>query len=323
MENNTVLETFSPKEYLYTHLLNNIAFLTEENINKGTFPFTKEPYQKNRNVISGHTLTSIQESELELTNSLTGNFEQKWIFAADSADLSLELKDENLKPVIIAANTPSLDYQCAYPINYFTEQSIINCLNKKPSTERQKVLQSLLTASLTENNISAEDLEIRKCRQNNFVKNYSTPEIKFKTKNTVSEIKNMLSLEPEEQKIFYTLHKYFSRQLGCNVQLENLATDSDFRRCLENLGSENFAKLIFFASSYTERLTHIGFSTEPVYSLDNPTLKQNRGFSSPKAAAIGDISFTRNNKLVSTNKKQNVQHIPEQVRSSHNDTRSL
>lgn len=319
MENDTVLETYSPKEYLEKHLVNNIALLAEANIQKGTFPFTKTPMQKNRNVISGHSLSSIQESELELSDSLNGNSEQKWIFASDSADLGLVLKDSAAPPVILAANTPLLDFQQAYLLNQFTEKSIINAMNMTPKTKRQEILKGELIASMTENELSADEKEVSRCRKENFVKNYSTPEIKEKTKNTISEIKNLLALEPAEQKVFYTLHKYFSQQMGCDIKLENTASEADFKAALENLGAENFAKLLFHASSFTERLTHIGYSTEPVYSHTKPVLTHNKGFKSPKAASIGDRLFINQN----IKKQPVIQRIPEHSRSSRNETRGL
>lgn len=319
MENDTVLETYSPKEYLDKHLVNNIALLAEANIQKGTFPFTKTPMQKNRNVISGHTLTSIQESELELSDSLNGNNEQKWIFAADSADLGLVLKDSNIHPVLLASNTPLLDFQEAYLLNQFTEKSIIEAVNKNPHTEHQAVLRNELIASLTENELAYEDREIRKCKKENFIKNYSSPEVKEKTRNTIAEIKSLLSLEPSEQKVFYTLHKYFAGQSGCEVKFDNTATELEFKAALENLGAENFAKLLFHASNFTERLTHIGFSPEPVYSHTNPILARNKGYKAPHAASIGDRLFINQN----IKKQPVIQRIPEHSRSSRNETRGL
>ena len=320
-EENIVFECYSPKEFLTKFMTDNIAMLTEVNIQRGTFPFTKNPMPKNQNVISGHSLSSIQESELELLDALYGNDEQKWIFAADSADLGLELKNDNSEPIFLAANTPLLEFQQAYLLNQFTEESILNAINRKDNTTRQKILKTHLRSSYTENNISELDKEIRKCRQNNFVKNYSDPDIKQKTKNTISEIKKYLSLNAQEQKVFYTLHKYFAKQIGCDIDIKNLADENDFKQSLQNLGTENFAKLIFHAASYTERLTHVGYSTEPIYSTTKPMLSVNHSYTAPKASSIGDDITLQKQEIKIKNPA--IERKPEHSRSGRNETRGL
>ena len=320
-EQNTVLECYSPKEFLEKFMTDNIALLAEANFQKGTFPFTKAPMPKNQNAISGHSLSSIQECELELLDSLYGNTDQKWIFAADSADLGLVLKDKNAEPILLAAKTPLIEFQEAYLLNQFTEESILNAINRQNNTPRQEVLKSYLVASYTENNLSELDIEIRKCRQENFLKNYSDPDIKEKTKNTIAEIKEMLALDPTEQKVFYTLHKYFAKQIGCDIAMNNLADEADFKKTLENMGSENFAKLLFHAASYTERLTHIGYSTEPIYSTSHPVLDSNKGYIAPQAASIGDNYVAKEQTVA---KKQPViERKPEHTRSNSNETRGI
>ena len=94
-KNNMVLNTYSPKEYLETTLVNEIALLAERSIKDGSFPFTKEPMARNQNVISGHTLSSIQASQIEIKDAVNGNIEQKWINAADAADAGLVLKSSD------------------------------------------------------------------------------------------------------------------------------------------------------------------------------------------------------------------------------------
>ena len=333
-KNNMVLNTYSPKEYLETTLVNEIALLAEKSIKDGSFPFTKEPMARNQNVISGHTLSSIQASQIEIKDAVNGNTEQKWINAADAADAGLVLKSSDktalskalkenpsfdTKPLLIAAKTPSLDFQSIYLMNQFTDESVTNALQtNSEGTVRQKVLQSMLVKALTENGTSKEEIKLRNLKRKNFAQNYSSADIKEKTKKTIGKIKETLSLSPAEQKVFYTLHKYFARQNGCDINISNTADEKEFQNALEQLGSDNFAKLMFHASSYTDRCTHYNFSVQPIYSFEQSGDYITKGVYAPNAASIGEAVVRT--KSVSRKKSQSPSRTePNRARSGHNE----
>lgn len=311
------IETFSPQEYLELTLFDSIAYLADKNISTKRLPYSGNPMAKNCNVVSGHSLTSIQSVQLELADSLNGNTEQKWIFGADAAAAGLELvkegseeyekkkkenPDYNTEPIFLAAKTPKLSVQSAYLLNQFTDESINRALHgtSEEITSLTKVVQSAMRSEMVLNGTTKKELELRHNKRVNFAQNYTSEKTKNTVKKTLKKIRENLSLGPEESKCFYTCMNYFAQQNGCAMKMNEKATQKDFMTALENLGSEFFSKMCFHAHAVSERLSHYQFMFEPVYSKAEAELSETAGcgWILPEASKMGSGKTATRNKSI-------------------------
>lgn len=291
MEKVKTMKTYPPLE-VAGKVLEDTYGLIEETLDGGCFPYNRfPPRSENRDVMSGHSLGTIQAVQMEMESAKAGSQNQDWIFGTTAAALLLEMKDgASSKPMIFyGIQGGKAVAQYAYPMSCFTEESVVRAVNLgKESTDPYVVAASQnLALRLSGNGSSEQDVSLRKAIRKNAKESLSKDSKQHaQVLRTYKELTGNLS--PEEKKAFDTVYNYCALRNGSirtQPEPNKIFGDESFRSLVKTQGGKNrLVRLILKAQAFAERLTHWGFSHEPVFTEEQAYNKDRLTWSLPEAA---------------------------------------
>lgn len=261
-------------------------------IKKGAVPYVNEnPFPQDMNVVSGFHLGDINKIKLELKAANINAKSLKWIYEADAQLVGLELKNINNEPISVFANVKrndsnsyNVEKQNVFLLDQFTENSLNNVLSfvrneidfndTNISSEKRKkytIAQNILK-NISEYDSGLNESQLRENKRKNISVNLKDSDILNDVTNIFKAINN--GYDESQKLIFGVLNNYYIRQ-ETGLQLAkpmNEEQKSLFIQALEKTSSSDsprLAKTLCDCFFYSERLTHLEFSPERIYTQDD------------------------------------------------------
>ncbi len=265
--------------------------MLEETLGKGLFPYNRFPPQaENMDVISGHSLKSIQSVQMDVEAAMANTESRNWIFGTHAELLGLKMKPETkLQPVILyGLKDGEVVAQMAYPIDCFTEQSVIQAmsLSKESSDPLVTALSQNLSLRLSGNGTTPEDISKRTVMRENAGRALnSSSSVHGKVLDAYKSITSTMSAD--EKKAFDTVYKYYAVRNGVVRKAPDsgqVVNDGAFKNLVETKGRGRLMRLILKAQAFAEQLTHWNFEHEPVYTSEQAAVKEKLTWKLPEAS---------------------------------------